>query len=67
VKESAIEDLKENWDFPKAHLWKHVVRDIQRKGVSQNYSTRPNEGMHKPLKDAYHDHTNNKDVANQVS
>jgi len=67
VKESEIEDLKENWDFPKAHLWKHVVRDIQRKGVSRNYSTRPNEAMHKPLKDAYRDHTNNKDVANQVS
>ncbi|KIJ58047.1 hypothetical protein HYDPIDRAFT_103369, partial [Hydnomerulius pinastri MD-312] len=54
------------WDFPKAH-WKHVVQDIWNKGAARNYSTCPNEKMHGPLKDAYRDHSNGKDVAVQVS
>ncbi|KAI6018516.1 hypothetical protein BKA83DRAFT_4127720 [Pisolithus microcarpus] len=41
--------LKEDWNFPKAHLWKH-----------------PNEKMHGPLKDAYQDHSNGKDIAGQI-
>ncbi|KAI6024319.1 hypothetical protein EDC04DRAFT_2606499 [Pisolithus marmoratus] len=58
--------LKENWNFPKAHLWKHVTRDIQSKGAVRNYSARPNEKMHGPLKDAYQDRSNGKDVAGQI-
>ncbi|KIK14665.1 hypothetical protein PISMIDRAFT_116623 [Pisolithus microcarpus 441] len=60
------EHLKTDWNFPKVHLWKHVVRDIRKKGVARNYSTRPNEKMHGPLKDAYRDRSNGKDVASQV-
>ncbi|KAG2137820.1 hypothetical protein BD769DRAFT_1351482 [Suillus cothurnatus] len=63
---SAIEDLKLDWDFPKTHLWKHIVRDIRRKGAARNYSTRPNEKLHGPLKDTYHRRTNGKDVATQI-
>ncbi|KAI6017728.1 hypothetical protein BKA83DRAFT_4058855 [Pisolithus microcarpus] len=59
-------DLKENWNFPKAHLWKHVTRDIRSKGVVRNYSARPNEKMHGPLKNAYQDRSNGKDVAGQI-
>ncbi|KAI6042277.1 hypothetical protein EDC04DRAFT_2564564 [Pisolithus marmoratus] len=58
--------LKENWNFPKAHLWKHVTRDIRSKGAVRNYSARPNEKMHGPLKDAYQDRSNGKDVAGQI-
>ncbi|KAI6027155.1 hypothetical protein EDC04DRAFT_2605916 [Pisolithus marmoratus] len=58
--------LKENWNFPKAHLWKHVTRDIRSKGAICNYSARPNEKMHGPLKDAYQDRSNGKDVAGQI-
>ncbi|KAH0826712.1 hypothetical protein J3R83DRAFT_5109 [Lanmaoa asiatica] len=65
-KPQAIEGLKVNWDFPKAHLAKHVVRDICNKGAARNYSTRPNEGMHGPLKEAYQLRSNGKDVAGQV-
>jgi hypothetical protein len=54
------------WNFPKAHLWKHVVRDICSKGAARNYSTRPNEKMHKPLKDTYRDRSNGKEVASKV-
>ncbi|KAG2028374.1 hypothetical protein BDR03DRAFT_808274, partial [Suillus americanus] len=45
--------LKKDWNFPKAHLWKHVPQDIQMKGVACNYSRHPNEKLHGPLKSAY--------------
>ncbi|KIN94997.1 hypothetical protein M404DRAFT_34563 [Pisolithus tinctorius Marx 270] len=59
-------DLKDNWNFPKAHLWKHVTHDIRSKGVVRNYSARPNEKMHGPLKDAYQDRSNGKDTAGKI-
>ncbi|KAI6019442.1 hypothetical protein BKA83DRAFT_4127320 [Pisolithus microcarpus] len=58
--------LKEDWNFPKAHLWKHVAHDIQSKGVVCNYSAWPNEKMHGLLKDAYQDCSNGKNIAGQV-
>ncbi|KAI6106573.1 hypothetical protein EV401DRAFT_2060308 [Pisolithus croceorrhizus] len=60
------EHLKTDWNFPKVHLWQHAVQDIWKKGVVHNYSTWPNEKMHGPLKDAYCDCLNGKDVASQV-
>ncbi|KAG0708024.1 hypothetical protein DFH29DRAFT_979603 [Suillus ampliporus] len=63
---SDIEKLKLDWNFPKMHLWKHVVRDIRRKGAAHNYSTCPNEKLHGPLKDIYHHQTNGKDIATQI-
>ncbi|KAI6140797.1 hypothetical protein BKA82DRAFT_4331799 [Pisolithus tinctorius] len=59
-------DLKDNWNFPKAHLWKHITCDIQSKGVIRNYSAWPNEKMHGPLKDTYQDRSNGKDTAGQI-
>ncbi|KAG1739543.1 hypothetical protein EDB19DRAFT_1928076 [Suillus lakei] len=64
--ESSIEDLRLDWDFPKVHLWKHVTRDIRMKGVVRNYTTRPNEKLHGPLKEAYKRQSNGKDVAQQI-
>ncbi|KIN97740.1 hypothetical protein M404DRAFT_32072 [Pisolithus tinctorius Marx 270] len=58
--------LKDNWNFPKVHLWKHVTCDIWSKGAVRNYSARPNEKMHGPLKDVYQDRSNRKDVAGQI-
>ncbi|KAG1901040.1 uncharacterized protein F5891DRAFT_1128297 [Suillus fuscotomentosus] len=66
VSTSPIEDLKLDWDFPKTHLWKHVTRDIRMKGATRNYSTRPNEKLHGPLKEAYERQSNGKEVADQV-
>ncbi|KAF8127384.1 hypothetical protein EV363DRAFT_1401113 [Boletus edulis] len=60
------EHLKTDWNFPKIHLWKHVVRNIRMKGAVRNYSTRPNEKMHGALKNAYQDRSNGKDVAVQI-
>ncbi|KAF8123035.1 hypothetical protein EV363DRAFT_1550073 [Boletus edulis] len=59
VERSDNTDLKLDWDFLKAHLWKHV-------GVVCNYSTRPNEKMHGALKDAYADRSNGKDIEKQI-
>lgn len=63
---STVEDLKTDWNFPKTHLWTHARRDITRKGAARNYSTRPNEKLHGPLKTAYALCSNGKDVAKQV-
>ncbi|KAG1874106.1 hypothetical protein C8R48DRAFT_745988 [Suillus tomentosus] len=63
---SPIVGLKLDWDFPKAHLWKHATRDIRMKGAVRNYSTRPNEKLHGPLKEAYEHQSNGKDVADQI-
>ncbi|KIJ07739.1 hypothetical protein PAXINDRAFT_25069, partial [Paxillus involutus ATCC 200175] len=56
-----------NWNFPKMHTNSHVFDDIVSKGVTRNYNTKPNEGMHRPLKNIYRDRTNFKNVAEQVS
>ena len=60
-------DLKTHWNFPKVHTHVHAISDIQEKGAVRNYDTKPNEGMHKPLKEAYQRQTNFKDTAQQVS
>ena len=56
-----------NWDFPKAHSHQHMFRDIQMKGVTRNYNTKPSEKMNGLLKKFYRNHTNFKNVAPQVS
>ncbi|KAG1759607.1 hypothetical protein EDD22DRAFT_849145 [Suillus occidentalis] len=58
--------LEKSWNFPKMHLSAHLFDDIEAKGVTQNYNTKPNEKMHGPLKDAYQDRTNFKNFAEQL-
>ncbi|EIW78276.1 hypothetical protein CONPUDRAFT_60954 [Coniophora puteana RWD-64-598 SS2] len=65
AKKSDIPDLKLDWNFPKAHYFKHAFEDIRNKGASRNYSTHPNEGVHSLLKAAY-GHTNGKNIADQI-
>ncbi|KAJ7824630.1 hypothetical protein B0H14DRAFT_3728340 [Mycena olivaceomarginata] len=55
-----------NWNFPKAHLHQHLFDDIERKGVTRNYNTKISEPMHQPLRDAYHNQTNFKNVQPQI-
>ncbi|KAI6140728.1 hypothetical protein BKA82DRAFT_4331818 [Pisolithus tinctorius] len=66
VVKSNIDGLRTDWNFPKVHLWKHIVRDIHLKGAARNYSTRPNESMHKPIRDAYEHRSNGRDIPAQV-
>ncbi|KAF7967708.1 hypothetical protein HWV62_33335 [Athelia sp. TMB] len=55
-----------SWDFIKAHLPKHIFDDVVGKGATRNYNTKPNEKLHGPLKNAYRDRTNFKNVAQQI-
>jgi len=60
-------DLDEkNWNFPKIHLQQHLFDDIVAKGATRNYSSKPNEGLNRPLKNKY-TRTNFRDVAEQVN
>lgn len=56
-----------NWNFPKIHSPQHLFDDIVAKGATRNYSTKPNESFNQPLKGIYHNQTNFRDVAEQVS
>ncbi|KAG1889501.1 hypothetical protein F4604DRAFT_1674126 [Suillus subluteus] len=55
-----------DWNFPKKHASSHLFDNILVKGATQNYNTKPNEKMHGPMRDIYHNRTNFKDVATQV-
>ncbi|KIM66047.1 hypothetical protein SCLCIDRAFT_111742, partial [Scleroderma citrinum Foug A] len=57
---------EKNWNFPKNHLSMHVFDNIEAKGVTRNFNTKPNEKMHGPLKESYQLQTNFKDVADQI-
>ena len=48
------------------HTHDHVFDDIEAKGVTRNYNTKPNEKLHGPLKKAYLRMTNKRQVAGQV-
>ncbi|KIM45701.1 hypothetical protein M413DRAFT_430427 [Hebeloma cylindrosporum] len=56
-----------SWNFPKAHTHKHLFDDIERKGVTRNYNSKPNEKAHRPsLKGFYLLDTNFKDTDPQI-
>jgi hypothetical protein len=48
------------------HLPNHLFDDVEGKGTTWNFNTKPNKKLHGPLKNYYRDHTNFKDVAGQV-
>ncbi|KAI5988178.1 hypothetical protein EDD15DRAFT_2199122 [Pisolithus albus] len=60
------ENTKKNWNFPKNHTCAHTFDDIEVKGVTHNFSTKPNEKMHGPLKEKYQRHTNFKNITDQI-
>ncbi|KAG2751664.1 hypothetical protein P692DRAFT_201838757 [Suillus brevipes Sb2] len=55
-----------NWNFPKLHMGSHIFDDVEAKGATRNYNTKPNEKMHGSLKDSYLLRTNFRDVAEQI-
>ncbi|KAG1829817.1 hypothetical protein EV424DRAFT_1343975 [Suillus variegatus] len=59
-------DSTKNWNFLKVHAGKHIFHNIQEKGAAQNFSTRPNEKQHGPLRHMYLCQTNRKDITNQL-
>ncbi|KAI5982863.1 hypothetical protein EDD15DRAFT_2179828, partial [Pisolithus albus] len=60
------ETMQKNWNFPKVHLGKHAFTDIREKGAARNFSTRPNESHHGPIRKYYLLQTNRKDAAEQI-
>ena len=48
------------------HTHKHLFADIQAKGATHNYNTKPNEKLHGALKDIYNLQTNKRNMADQV-
>jgi hypothetical protein len=54
------------WNFPKMHALVHSFDDIEAKGASRNYNTKPNEKLHGPMRKFYLNRTNFKNVAPQV-
>ncbi|KAG2340835.1 hypothetical protein BDR05DRAFT_977210 [Suillus weaverae] len=55
-----------NWSFSKLHMTTHLFDDIKAKGATRNYNMKPNEQMHRPLKDSYQNRTNFKNFAEQI-
>ncbi|KAI0033052.1 hypothetical protein K488DRAFT_48524 [Vararia minispora EC-137] len=60
------DETPKNWNFPKLHLLQHSFDDVEAKGATANYNTKPNEKMHGPFKIAYKLRTNFRDVAPQL-
>ncbi|KAK0467503.1 hypothetical protein IW261DRAFT_1426523 [Armillaria novae-zelandiae] len=60
------ETKTKNWNFPKAHSHQHLFDDIEAKGITLNYNTKPNETMHGSFKESYQHHTNFKNVDEQI-
>ncbi|KAG2004409.1 hypothetical protein CC2G_002968 [Coprinopsis cinerea AmutBmut pab1-1] len=63
---SLTPEASKNWAFPKIHAHTHLPRDIYLKGVTRNYNTKPNEGMHPILKDFYRFMTNFKNFEGKI-
>ncbi|KAG2111909.1 uncharacterized protein F5147DRAFT_744606 [Suillus discolor] len=53
-------------NFPKLYMSTHIFDDIEAKGTSCNYNTKPNEQMHSHLKDWYLNWTNFKNITEQI-
>ncbi|KAF4612582.1 hypothetical protein D9613_012725 [Agrocybe pediades] len=55
-----------SWNFPKNHTHIHLFDDIENKGVTRNYNTKPNEKRHRPFKKVYRNQVNFKNIAEQI-
>ncbi|KAG1853126.1 hypothetical protein F4604DRAFT_1883424 [Suillus subluteus] len=64
--DKSADESDKNWNFPKLHMSSHIFDNVEAKGATHNYNTKPNEKMHGPLKDSYLLCTNFRDVAPQI-
>ncbi|GJE89869.1 hypothetical protein PsYK624_059800 [Phanerochaete sordida] len=60
------EEYGKNFDFLKQHQSHHIVPDIRNKGATVNTVTRPGEGFHQEVEQAY-EQTNRKDAEFQMA
>ncbi|KIJ30780.1 hypothetical protein M422DRAFT_267613 [Sphaerobolus stellatus SS14] len=54
------------FNYPKHHNLMHLPEDIQNKGCTENYSTRPGEGLQQEVQQAY-SQTNFKNTESQIT
>ncbi|KAG1898822.1 uncharacterized protein F5891DRAFT_1129283 [Suillus fuscotomentosus] len=66
IKTEDDDESDKDWNFLKLHMLTHLFDDIEAKGASRNYNTKPNKQMYGPLKDWYQERTNFKDFAEQI-
>lgn len=59
------ETYGKDFGFYKQHAAAHVIQDIREKGTTNNYSTRPGEGFHQEVQEAW-EQTNGKNTDPQV-
>ncbi|KAG1888602.1 hypothetical protein F4604DRAFT_1877195 [Suillus subluteus] len=50
--DKSADESDKNWNFPKLHMSSHIFDNVEVKGATHNYNTKPNEKMHGPLKDS---------------
>ena len=60
-------NLDKDWNFPKVHSHQHGPDDIEAKGITANFNTKPYEKMHGSFKKTYLRCTNKRNVAPQVT
>ncbi|EPS96046.1 hypothetical protein FOMPIDRAFT_1131204 [Fomitopsis schrenkii] len=59
-------EVTKNWNFPKIHSHQHGPEDIEAKGITANFNTKPYEKMHGAFKKTYLRCTNKRNVAPQI-
>ncbi|KAG1800596.1 uncharacterized protein BJ212DRAFT_1450149 [Suillus subaureus] len=64
--DKSADESNKNWNFPKLHMSLHIFDNVEVKGATHNYNTKPNEKMHGLLKDSYLLRMNFRDVAPQI-
>ena len=58
-------EYDKNYNYPKHHFLAHLPFDLQVKGTTENYTTRPGEGFQQEVQQAYNQ-TNFRDTEQQV-
>ncbi|KAI9452698.1 hypothetical protein BJY52DRAFT_1190101 [Lactarius psammicola] len=61
----AMANKVRDWNYPEMHALVHSFNNIEVKGASRNYNTKPNEKLHGPIRKLYN-WTNFKNIASQI-
>jgi len=65
VSQKVSQEYGKDFRFYKQHAISHVVKDIEQKGTTDNFSTRPGEGFIQEVNEAYKQ-TNKRNADRQV-
>jgi len=65
MRQKVSQEHGKDFRFYKQHAVSHVIEDIEQKGTTDNFCTRPGEGFIQEVKEAY-EQTNKRDADHQV-